>query len=258
MYCMHKRGETERSGAYALLEHGSVRGAQPGWWEQGGGRPSEWGEAVVLIVLPRGQHRGRGAGVAVVGRLEAGVPIPVDPDTSGSSSDRISPQIPDRDSLTDSTFVVQPYPTRRQLVRSPAMDSPTQRHVEVVSDRFCMATSGVKRVGKGYQSCHVKPVSMGTPSSSSWSRSPGKFFHSSRRPMPPPVSSEDRRFAGSGVDELGRIQPGNIDADTCGRPQVWSVARSKCSLPGSGDGITHAWLTNPKANISCPPGGDSS
>jgi hypothetical protein len=33
--------------------------------------------------------------------------------------------------------------------------------------------------------------------------------------MPPPVSSEDR-FAGSSVDELGRIQPGIIDADTSG------------------------------------------
>jgi serine/threonine-protein kinase GIN4 len=120
----------------------------------------------------------------------------------------MSPQSPDRDSLTDSPFIVQPYPTRKQLVRSPAMDSPTQRHVEVVYDRFLMATSGVKRVGKGYQSCHVKPVSTGTPSSSSSSRSPGKFFHPSRRPMPPPVSSEDK-FAGSSVDELGRIQPEN-------------------------------------------------
>ena len=127
----------------------------------------------------------------------------------------MSPQILDRDSLTDSPFIAQPYPTCKQLVRSPALDYPTQRHVEVVYDRFLMATSGVKPVGKGYQSSHVKPVSTGTSSSSSSSRSPGKFFHSSRRPMPLPVSSEDRRFAGS-VDELGRIQPGSIDADTCG------------------------------------------
>jgi hypothetical protein len=33
-----------------------------------------------------------------------------------------------------------------------------------------------------------------------------------RRPMLPPVS----RFAGSSVDELGRIQHGSIDADTSG------------------------------------------
>src|SRR5260370_42277830 len=91
-------------------------------------------------------------------------PIPVDPDTSGSSSDHILPQSPDRDSLTDSPFIVKPYPTRRQLARSPVTDSPTQRHVEGVYDRFLMATSGVKRVGKGYQSCHVKPVSTGVPS----------------------------------------------------------------------------------------------
>ena len=128
----------------------------------------------------------------------------------------MSPQISDRDSLTDSPFVVQPYPNRKQLVCSPAMDSPTHGTVEVVYNRFLMATSGVKRVGKGYESCHVKPVSTGTPSSSSSSRSPGKFFHSSRRPMPPPVSSEDRRFTGSSVDELGRIHPSNIDVDTCG------------------------------------------
>ena len=141
-------------------------------------------------------------------------PIPADPDTSGSSSDFMSPQSPDRDSLTDSPFVVQPYPTRKQLVQSPAMDSPTQRHVEVVYDRFIMATSGVKRVGKGYQSSHVKPVSTSLPSSSS-SRSPGKFFHSTRRPMPPPVSSEDK-FAGASVDELGRIQPASMVVDTSG------------------------------------------
>ena len=128
----------------------------------------------------------------------------------------MSPQILYCGSLTDSPFVVQPYPTRKQLVRSPAIDSPTQRHVEVVYDRFLMATSGVKRVGKGYQSCHVKTDSTGTPSSSSSSKSPGKFFHSLRRPMPPPVSSEERRFAGSSVDELGDIQPGNVDADTSG------------------------------------------
>ena len=137
-------------------------------------------------------------------------PIPADPDTSRSSSD-MSPQSPGRDSLTESPFIVQPYPARKQLVRSPAIDSPTQRHVEVVYDRFLMATSGVKRVGRGYQSSHVKPISTGPPSSSS-SRSPGKFFHSTRRPMPPPVSSEDRFAAGSSVDELGRIQHGSVGA----------------------------------------------
>ncbi|KAH9018435.1 hypothetical protein EDB85DRAFT_617178 [Lactarius pseudohatsudake] len=139
---------------------------------------------------------------------------PADPDTSESSSGHVSPQSPDRDSLMDSPFVVQPYPTRKQLVPSPAMDSPTQRHVEGVYDRFLMATSGVKRVGKGYQSSHVKPVSTSVSSSSS-SRSPGKFFHSTRRPMPPPVSSEDK-FAEISVDELGVMQPGSTGVDTSG------------------------------------------
>ena len=84
--------------------------------------------------------------------------------------------------------------------------------------------------------------------------------------MPPPVSSEDRRFAGSSVDELGWIQPGSIDADTCGLREDRAcagrvVSRAfKALVTGKTDekGITHAWLTNFKANVSCPPGGDSS
>ena len=43
----------------------------------GRGGAERGGEAVVLIVLPRGQHRGTGAGVAVVGRLEAGLGVDV-------------------------------------------------------------------------------------------------------------------------------------------------------------------------------------
>jgi len=80
------------------------------------------------------------------------------------------------------------------------MDSPTRRDLEGVYDRFLMATSGVKRVGKGYQSYHVKPIS--TNMSPSSSKSPGRFFHSTRRPMPPPVSSEDT-FMTWTPDELG-------------------------------------------------------
>jgi len=92
------------------------------------------------------------------------------------------------------------------------MDSPTQRHVEGVYDRFLMASSGVKRVGKGYQSCHVRPV-FSTGKSSSSPKSPGKFFHSSRRPMPPPVSSEDK-FSVSSVDELGFVRCDHTGVDT--------------------------------------------
>jgi len=131
-------------------------------------------------------------------------PAPINPDTSESSSGHS----PTRNSLTDSPFIVHPYPSRKQAVTTPDIDSPTQRHIEGVYDRFLMATSGVKRVGKGYQSCHVKPISINSPPSSS--RSPGRFFHPTRRPMPPPVSSEDK-FMASSVDELGFMLSGSVD-----------------------------------------------
>jgi serine/threonine-protein kinase GIN4 len=133
-------------------------------------------------------------------------PVPKDPDTSESSSDHVTPHSPALNSLTDSPFHVHPYPSRKQAATPPAIDSPTQRHLEGVYDRFLMATNGVKRVGKGYQSCHVKPVSMNTAPSPS--RSPGKFFHPTRRPMPPPISSEDK-FMTSNADEHGVLLSSN-------------------------------------------------
>lgn len=121
-------------------------------------------------------------------------PVPIDPDSSWSSNDHATAHSPARNSLTDSPFVVHPYPSRKQAVTPPAMNSPTRRDLEGVYDRLLMATSGVKRVGKGYQSCHVKPIS--TNISPSSSKNPGRFFHSTRRPMPPPVSSEDTFMTG--------------------------------------------------------------
>lgn len=132
-------------------------------------------------------------------------PVPTDPDTSDSSNDHViahSPVAVDNmdNSLTDSPFIVHPYPSRKQ-VTSPTMDSPTQRHLEGAYDQFLMATKEVKRVGKGYQSWRVKPIS--TSGSSSPSKCPpGRFFHPTRRPMPPPVSSKDR-FMASSAEELG-------------------------------------------------------
>jgi len=134
---------------------------------------------------------------------------PLDPDTSESSSDHVTAHSPGRNSLTDSPFVVHPYPSRQQAVASLDLDTPTRRDVEGVYDRFLMATSGVKRVGKGYQSYHVRPVVMNVPSPS---KSPGRFFHSTRRRMPPPVSSDDM-FMMSSTDELGVILSHNANDD---------------------------------------------
>jgi hypothetical protein len=135
-------------------------------------------------------------------------PVPIDPDSSGSSNDLATAHSPN--SLTDSPFIVHPYPSRKQAVTPPAMDSPTRRDLEGNYDRLLMANSGVKRVGKGYQSRHVKPISINVPPTSS--KSPGRFFHSTRRPMPPPVSSEDKIMTWT-PDELGIIPFDHANVD---------------------------------------------
>ncbi|KAF8645210.1 hypothetical protein AX16_008037 [Volvariella volvacea WC 439] len=61
------------------------------------------------------------------------------------------------DELTSSPLQVEPYPMRKPSSLDP-VDSPTQRRLEGVYDRFLMATSGVKRVGKGYQSDNMNPT----------------------------------------------------------------------------------------------------
>jgi hypothetical protein len=108
-------------------------------------------------------------------------------------------------SLTASPFHVEPYPPRRSSAQNiPVPDTPSQRRVESVYDRFLMATSGVKRLGKGYQSDNTGPVgNIHTPEASDYKRNQNhRPFYSTRRPMPPPVSSEDQRRTVS-VDELG-------------------------------------------------------
>ncbi|KAI0769137.1 hypothetical protein BD413DRAFT_560042 [Trametes elegans] len=112
-----------------------------------------------------------------------------------------------KDELTASPLHVEPYPARptRSTV---ALDTPAKRHLEGVYDRFLMSTSGVRRNGKGYQSDNVGPVvniAVSRPNSSMAKRSQ-KFFTSTRRPMPPPVSSEDLRRASS-IDEFGTFCP---------------------------------------------------
>ncbi|CDO76701.1 hypothetical protein BN946_scf184975.g10 [Trametes cinnabarina] len=112
-----------------------------------------------------------------------------------------------KDELTESPLHVDPYPARpaRTMI---ALDTPAKRHLEGVYDRFLMSTTGVKRNGKGYQSDNVGPVgnvAAPRPHSSMAKRSQ-KFFHTTRRPMPPPVSSDDLRRASS-VDEFGTFCP---------------------------------------------------
>ena len=71
-----------------------------------------------------------------------------------------------------------------------------------------MSTTGVKRVGQGYQSDNA-----GALSNAHTKRRNPSFFMSSRRPMPPPVSSEDLRKSAM-VDEFGTMSSVSVGASS--------------------------------------------
>ncbi|XP_006462561.1 hypothetical protein AGABI2DRAFT_193680 [Agaricus bisporus var. bisporus H97] len=108
------------------------------------------------------------------------------------------------DELGSSFYHVLPYPQREVS----AQDAPPpQRQLEGVYDRFLMATSGVKRLGKGYQSTFISPPPNSASSSGSFNTTINRkqsrvFFGGSKTPMLPPVSSEDVKRSTS-VDEMG-------------------------------------------------------
>nr|GAT42888.1 predicted protein [Mycena chlorophos] len=91
----------------------------------------------------------------------------------------------------------------------PVPDSPSLRRLEGVYDHFLMATTGVKRVAKGYQSDNAGPVAYTvsggvSPAAAAPPARPHRAFHSARRAMRPPVSSEDvNNRLSTSVDELG-------------------------------------------------------
>jgi serine/threonine-protein kinase GIN4 len=109
------------------------------------------------------------------------------------------------DDLNSSPYVVDPYPQRSvTLNESSILDSPSQRRIESVYDRFLMATTSVRRVGKGYQSETIGAGPISSAPSNTYSSS--RAFYSTKRPMPPPVSSDDlmeRKQTPKFVDEMG-------------------------------------------------------
>ncbi|KAJ7625320.1 hypothetical protein DFH06DRAFT_1304939 [Mycena polygramma] len=146
------------------------------------------------------------------------------------------------DELTSSPFHVEPYPARKaNAPAAPVPDSPNLRRLEGVYDRFLMATTGVKRVGKGYQSNNSGPVSytMGprTPGAPAPAPPPRnhRAFHSARRAMRPPVSSEDvnRQSASVSVDELGIMTYAGPSTPREGNTTITLVRRAfKAIVPG--------------------------
>ena len=101
-------------------------------------------------------------------------------------------------------------PPVRTITGSRSLDSPnTKRRVADDYDRLLSATTGIKKVGQGYQSDIRGPIANVLTTDPYASSAPSKrttFFHSTRRAMPPPVSSEDWRRTVS-VDELARLAP---------------------------------------------------
>ncbi|KAI0038637.1 hypothetical protein FA95DRAFT_1684578 [Auriscalpium vulgare] len=169
--------------------------------------------------------------------------VPLTPNIRASRASK-EPELTGHDSLTASPFVVQPYPARERAPTSPTVDSPTQRRIEGVYDRFLMATTGVKRLGRGYQSDNVGPVANTAPTKGLPTQAQ-RMFHSTRRVMPPPVSSEDARMTLS-VDELGVMQssPAAVHSPSTGE-RTGTVRGVRKALKAIVTGKTavkkHAW-----------------
>lgn len=88
---------------------------------------------------------------------------------------------------------------------------------------FLMSTTGVKRNGRGYQSDNMGPMSH-----TAQPKVAKAFFTTSRKPMPPPVSSEDwRDLSTDEFGTLGSSQPPRVTTGTyAGKPDGVSKFRS--------------------------------
>ena len=125
---------------------------------------------------------------------------------------------------------MEPYPPRKPGCQVVVPDTPTLKRVEVVYDRFLMATSGVKRNGRGYQSDNAGPVGNIPDSNVSHVKRNQWIPRSTRRAMPPPVSSADH--GEPPVDELGILNyrdgtPGDRDG---GKTTATFVRRAFMSI----------------------------
>lgn len=112
----------------------------------------------------------------------------------------MSPKTNDHDRTIEDSTVLDASKNADESIQS--FSSPGRRHVEGVYDRFLMATTGVKRVGRGYQSDNRGPV-QNMQKANTYKKS-SKLFGNGRRPMPPPVSSADFPYS-TAVDDFGKL-----------------------------------------------------
>src|ERR1700722_4840801 len=142
-----------------------------------------------------------------------GIPTIPSPTTESLDSD-----------LTSCPVHVEPYPEKAKKVNSTLCDAASQRRIEGVYDQYLLATPGVRRVGKGYQSDKASTVLRGAvPSTSSFSRIP-RILHTTRRANPSPVVRDGRKRALS-IDELGAISCSTVN-DESARKGVASYTAS--------------------------------
>ncbi|KAH6912813.1 CAMK/CAMKL/MARK protein kinase [Coprinopsis sp. MPI-PUGE-AT-0042] len=143
---------------------------------------------------------------------------------------------PSFDDLTGSPCHVEAYPSRhRPSADASFLDSSDRHKMEHVYDRFLM-TSGVKRNGKGYQSEALAPISNTVGANHNANkRESFRPFGSTRKPMPPPVSSADMieklEKKAVAVDELGLMT--NVEGEAGTTPLSSLAAKSE---EGNGNG----------------------
>ncbi|KAI6007998.1 hypothetical protein EDC04DRAFT_2778224 [Pisolithus marmoratus] len=109
--------------------------------------------------------------------------------------------------LMASPYHVEPYPPYGSSELQNVPPSPERCHLEGVYDQFLMATTGVKHVGRGYQSDNFRLLQNTIPLDAS--KLPMSHcctfsvFSTSRCQMPPPMSSDDISCQPSSINELG-------------------------------------------------------
>jgi uncharacterized protein YycO len=106
----------------------------------------------------------------------------------------------------------QPLSNKPTANASVTLNTPARRNLEISYERLLMSTSGVKRVGRGYQSdfdnmsapATAAPMMKTSTKPAVHTKKQSKLWGNGGARMPPPVSSEDVKYY---TDEFGNIVP---------------------------------------------------